>query len=74
MELGASPEAVEHAIVGSALAVLIERFGGAIEYTETEFQAVRDRHGAYHIVGDIDSSAPGEPRILLRIERNASGA
>ena len=63
----ASADAVELAIVRSALAVLIQRAGGSIEYTESEFQGVRDWHGAYRIVGDIDRSGEGEPRIQLRI-------
>ena len=63
----ASADAVELAIVRSALAVLIQRAGGSIEYTESEFQGVRDWHGAYRIVGDIDRSGDGEPRIQLRI-------
>ncbi len=58
----------------SALAVLIDRHGGSIEYTEADFQAVHDRHGAYRIVGDIDSSGPGDPRILLRIAPYTSGS
>lgn len=68
-EVGAaSADVIEEAIVHSALAVLIQRAGGAIEYTESEFQGVHDRHGAYRIVGDIDSSGPGQPRIKLRID------
>jgi len=70
----ASADVIEQAIVHSALAVLIQRAGGAIEYTETEFQAVHDRHGAYRIVGDIDSSGPGQPRIKLRIDAATTGS
>jgi hypothetical protein len=58
---------VERAFLTSALAVLLQRSGGSIEYTEREFQAVHDRNGAYRLVGDIDHSGPGEPSIKLRI-------
>jgi hypothetical protein len=63
---------MEQAIVRSALAVLIERSGGSFEYTEAEFQAVHDRHGAYRIVADIDSSGPGQPRVQVRIAPSGS--
>jgi hypothetical protein len=66
-------DAAEQAILRSALAVLVQRAGGSIEYTEREFQAVHRLHGAYRIVGDIDNAGPGEPRIVLRIASNSEG-
>ena len=68
----ASEDATEQAVLRSALAVLIQRAGGSIEYTEREFQAVHQRNGAYRIVGDIVNSGPSEPRIQLRITPTAT--
>jgi hypothetical protein len=60
-------DTVEQAFLRSAIAVLLQRSGGSIEYTEREFQAVHDRNGAYRLVADVDHSGPGEPRICVRI-------
>lgn len=57
----------ENAIFRSGLAVLIERAGGVLEYTQTEFEGVRARHGEYVLTGEIDKSGPGEPIIRIRI-------
>ena len=56
------------ALTSSALAVLLEREGGSVEYTQSEFAAVRARHGDYSIVGEVDRSGPGEPIIRLTLQ------
>jgi hypothetical protein len=43
-------------LVSSALAVLIERMGGEITYTQSEFAAIRASRGEYRIEGEADRS------------------
>jgi hypothetical protein len=57
----------EATLTRSALAVLLERAGGSAEYTQSEYQAVMARRGPYRIVGEIDKSGPGEPRIRVSL-------
>ena len=52
----------------SALAVLIERAGGEIEFTLADYRAVLAIHGSHRLVGVVDPSGPGAPEIRMRIE------
>jgi hypothetical protein len=56
----------------AALAVALERAGGEIEYTQSEFAAVRARLGEYMMTGEVDRSAPGEPVIRIRLVPSAA--
>jgi hypothetical protein len=58
----------ESALIRSALAVLLERAGGTMEYTQTEYSAVRAAHGPYVITAKVDKSGPGEPVVCVAIE------
>jgi cell division protein FtsN len=60
------------ALISSALAVLLERVGGAMTYTQTEYAAVRAARGEYVITAVVDKSRPGEP--LIRVALEASSA
>lgn len=51
---------------------MIERDGGTLEFTQTELEAVRARHGEYVLTGEIDKSGPGEPVIRIRILPDAA--
>jgi hypothetical protein len=62
----------ESTLIRSALAVLLERMGGDMEYTQSEFAAVRAMRGEYVITGEVDKSGPGEPVIRVKIEADAS--
>lgn len=62
----------ESALIRSALAVLIERAGGEISYTESEFATVRARHGEYQIEGTVDRSGSGEPVIRVKLIASTS--
>lgn len=65
----------EATLVRSALAVLLERMGGTMEYTQSEYQAVRAARGEYVITGEVDRSGEGEPVIRVRlVESNAKGS
>lgn len=44
----------DSSMMRAALAVALERAGGEIDYTQTEFAAVRARLGEYVITGDVD--------------------
>jgi hypothetical protein len=55
-------------LLSSALAVLLERAGGEMSYTQTEITAVRVRRGEYVITGEVDRSGPGEPLIRIKLE------
>jgi hypothetical protein len=57
----------ESALIRSALAVLLERGGGSMTYTQTEYSAVAAKLGHYSIVGEVDRSLPGEPRIVVKL-------
>lgn len=67
-EDAATDESREQTLLRSALAVLIERAGGEIEYTEAEFRAILASHGPHRLVGVVDSTGPGAPVIRMRIE------
>lgn len=56
-----------NALISSALAVVLERAGGELTYTQSEFAAVRAHHGEYRIEGEVDRSGPGEPVIRIRL-------
>lgn len=56
----------------AALAVALERAGGEIEYTQSEFAAVRARLGEYVITGEVDRTGPGEPIIRIRLVPSAA--
>lgn len=58
----------ESALIRSALAVLLERTGGTMEYTQTEYAAIKAVHGPYVITAKVDKSGPGEPVVRVAIE------
>lgn len=62
----------DSSMMRAALAVALERAGGEIEYTQTEFAAVRARLGEYVITGEVDRAAPGEPVIRIRLVLSAA--
>jgi hypothetical protein len=62
------------ALISSALAVVLEREGGELTYTQSEFAAVRARNGDYLITAEVDRSAPGEPLIRVKIEPKSKGS
>jgi hypothetical protein len=65
----------ESVLIRSALAVLLERMGGQMEYTQSEYSAVRAARGEYLITGEVDRSGDGEPVIRVRlVESNAKGS
>lgn len=65
----------ESVLIRSALAVLLERMGGSMEYTQSEFAAVKAARGEYVISGEVDRSRAGEPVIRVRlVESNAKGS
>lgn len=55
-------------VVPAALAVLLERAGGVLEFTQSEFAAIMARRGRYVITSIVDRSGPGEPVIRMEIE------
>lgn len=57
----------DSALIRSALAVLLERMGGEMTYTQSEFAAVRAARGEYQIEGEVDRSGPGEPVIRVKL-------
>lgn len=57
----------ESALIRSALVVLLERMGGEMAYTQTEYAAARARLGEYLIEGQVDRSGPGEPVIRVKL-------
>jgi hypothetical protein len=61
------------ALISSALAVVLQRAGGELTYTDSEFQAVRAKNGDYVITAHVDRSAPGEPVIRVKLEPKAGG-
>ena len=61
-------ESRDQALLRSALAVLIERAGGEIEFTLADYRAVLAIHGSHRLVGVVDPSGPGAPVIRMRIE------
>ncbi len=61
----------ENALFRSGLAVMIERAGGVLEYTQTEFATVKARHGEYVLRGEIETSGHDEPIIRISIAPDA---
>ena len=61
------------ALLDASLAVLVDRAGGAIELTQTEYVSIKARRGPYRIVAMVDKTGPGEPviRISLKPTRGA---
>jgi hypothetical protein len=57
----------ESALLRSALAVAVDRGGGEFAYTQSEFAAVKARHGEYLITGEVDRSGDGERVIRVKI-------
>jgi hypothetical protein len=57
----------DSALLLSALAVLLERSGGEMAYTQTEYAAVRAARGEYKIEGEVDRTGPGEPVIRVKL-------
>jgi hypothetical protein len=57
----------DSSMMRAALAVALDRASGEIEFTQTEFAAVRARLGEYVITGDVDRTAPDEPVIRIRL-------
>lgn len=62
----------ESTLIRSALAVLLERAGGTMEYTQSEYAAVRASRGEYVITGEVDRSGEGEPVIRVRLVPSAA--
>lgn len=50
-----------------ALAVLLDKLGGEVTFTQSEYLAIKARRGQYRIQGQADKSGPGEPRITVKI-------
>jgi hypothetical protein len=65
---GLSDASKEQTLLRSALAVLIERAGGEIEFTEADYRAILASHGPHRLVGVVDSAEPGTPVVRMRIE------
>jgi hypothetical protein len=61
------------ALIASALAVVLEREGGELTYTQSEFAAVRAKNGDYVITAEVDKSAPDEPIIRVKLEPSSGG-
>jgi hypothetical protein len=57
----------ESALIRSALAVLLERQGGEMTYTQSEYAAIVATRGRYLIEGEVDKSGPGEPVIRVKL-------
>jgi len=56
----------------AALIVALERTGGELEFTQSEFAAVRARLGEYVISGEVDRDVPREPVIRIRLVPSAA--
>jgi hypothetical protein len=56
------------ALINSALAVLLDRMGGEMTYTQSEFAAILAARGEYVIQGEVDRSGPGEPVVRVTLE------
>ena len=57
----------ESTLIRSALAVLLERHGGEMTYTQAEYAAIRAARGEYAISGQVERSEAGEPVIRVRL-------
>jgi hypothetical protein len=62
----------QSALTSSALAVLLERMGGEMTYTQSEYAAIRSSRGEYVIVGEVDRSGSGEPVIRVTLAASTS--
>lgn len=58
------------ALIVAALAVVLEREGGELAFTQSDHAPVRAKNGDYIITTEIDKSGPGEPIIRVTIEPN----
>jgi hypothetical protein len=56
------------ALLDAAFTVLIDRAGGEVELTQSEYHAIKARRGKYVIVGEVDKSGPGESIIRVRLK------
>lgn len=54
-------------MIRSALVVLLERTGGEMTYTQSEYAAVRGARGEYSIAAEVDRSGPGESVIRVTL-------
>jgi hypothetical protein len=61
------PKYDTNALVLSAFAILLDKAGGAMNYTQSEFAAIVARRGEYQIEADVDKSGPGEPVVRVKI-------
>lgn len=55
------------AMLDAALALLLDKAGGELRYTQSEYAAIKARRGSYRIQAEADTSGPGEPVIVVRI-------
>jgi hypothetical protein len=55
------------AFFDAALAVAVERAGGELTYTQSEYVAIMARRGSYRIQAEADRGGPGEPTISVRL-------
>jgi hypothetical protein len=67
MEALMSNDDLGRAFFDAALAVAVERAGGELTYTQSEYVAIKARHGSYRIQAEADKSGPGVPRIIVRL-------
>lgn len=65
------PKYDESALFMSALGVLLDKAGGKLRYTQTEYAAIRARRGDYQLQASIDMTGPGEP--VIEIENDPEG-
>ena len=56
------------ALLDAALAVALDKLGGELTYTQSEYLAIKARRGPYKLAAAVDKSGPGEPvvRVTLR--------
>lgn len=63
-------DAKGRALLDAALSVMVDRAGGSVELTQTEFAGIKARRGPYQLVASVDRSGPGEP--IIRVELRPS--
>jgi hypothetical protein len=69
---GSMADGWDSSMMRAALAVALDRAGGEIESTQTEFAAVRAKLGEYIITGEVVRATPGEPAIRIRLVPSAA--
>lgn len=57
---------VSQAVLDGALALLLDRAGGEVRFTQEEHLAIQARRGSYLVQGEIDRSKD-PPEIVVRI-------